>query len=97
MVRLNQGDKGNYRARKRLPNGVREESDRLYGPRTDVKFYAPASVAPLLARRLYSEWLAQTEGQIADIRDQRNGEGVSLTHREARALQATVARTPSIV
>jgi hypothetical protein len=31
MVKLSQDDKGNYIARKRLPDDVREEYQRLYG------------------------------------------------------------------
>src|SRR3974390_824019 len=46
MVTLRQDKRGNYTARKRLPNDVRDEYGRLYGPRIEAKFYAPASTKP---------------------------------------------------
>jgi hypothetical protein len=86
MATLTQDSKGNYRARKRLPGDVREEYGRLYGPRFEAKFFAPASTKPQEAKRLFAEWLAEVEGRITNIRAQRNGDGISLTPRQARAL-----------
>ena len=43
MATLTRDDKGNYKARKRLPDDVREEYGRLYGARYEAKFFTPAS------------------------------------------------------
>ena len=40
MARLAQNNNGNYGARKRLPNDVREEYGRLYGAYHEAKFTA---------------------------------------------------------
>lgn len=85
MVRLTLAPSGAYRARKRLPRDVGEEYARLYGPSHEAKFTVPASTKPHLAKQLFSEWLAEVEGRIAAIQAQRNGEGMSLTPRQARA------------
>ncbi len=39
MVKLRQDSKGNYSARKRLPDDVREEYGRRHGPRFEAKFF----------------------------------------------------------
>jgi integrase len=65
---------------------VREEYGRLYGPRFEAKFSAPASTKLHVAKQLFGEWLAEVEGRIAATRAQRKGEGRSLTPRQARAL-----------
>ena len=44
MVRLRQDSNGNFVARKRLPNDVREEYGRRYRARFEAKFSARASV-----------------------------------------------------
>jgi len=53
MASLAQDSKGNYRARKRLPDDVRDDYGRLYGPRFEAKFFAPASTKRLEAERLF--------------------------------------------
>ena len=63
MVSLTQDSKGNYRARKRLPDDVREEYGHLHGPRFEAKFFARASTKPHEAKRLFGEWLSDVEGQ----------------------------------
>lgn len=86
MVSLSQDSKGNYRARKRLPDDVRDEYGRLYGPRVEAKFSGPASTKPHVAKQLFGEFLAEVEGRIATMRAQHKGEGISLTLKQARAL-----------
>jgi hypothetical protein len=86
MVTLGQDNRGNYTARKRLPADVRDEYGRLYCARPEAKFHAPAGTKPHYARRLFGEWVAETEGRIANIRAQLKGEGVSLTAMQVRAL-----------
>jgi len=86
MVKLRQDSNGNYRARKRLPDDVREEYGRLYGARHEAKFFAPKSTKSHEAKRLFGEWLAEVEGRIAAICAVRDGSGQSLTKQQARAL-----------
>jgi integrase len=86
MVSLSQDSKGNYRARKRLPDDVRDDYGRLYGPRLEAKFFAPASTKRHEAERQFDEWKLETNGRIAAIRAQRNGDGTALTRQQARAL-----------
>jgi integrase len=86
MVTLATDARGNYKARKRLPDDVKDEYARLYGPRLEAKFFAPASTKANVAKQLFNEWLADTEARIDAIRAARKGEGRSLTHRQARAL-----------
>jgi hypothetical protein len=86
MVKLQQDSKGNYRARKRLPDDVREEYWRLYGARYEAKFSAPRTTKAHEAKRRFGEWLAEVEGRIAAIRAERDGTGRPLTRAEARKL-----------
>jgi integrase len=86
MVTLAQDHKGNYKARKRIPDDVREDYGRLYGLRAEVKFYKAASTKPDVARQLFNKWSAQVEGRITAIRAQHKGEGVSLTQEQTHAL-----------
>jgi hypothetical protein len=86
MAGLAQDSKGNYRVRKRLPDDVREEYGRLYGPRYEAKFFAPKTVTKQEAIRRFGEWLAEIEARIATIRAERDGSGRILTREEARRL-----------
>jgi integrase len=86
MVSLSQDSKGNYRARKRLPDDVRDDYGRLYGPSSEAKFSRKADTKPHVERREFNEWLSDVEARIANIRAQRNGEGQVLTRQQTRAL-----------
>jgi integrase len=86
MVQLVRDSNGAYKARKRLPEDVREKYGCLYGQSHEAKFSQPSNVTPQVAKQRFSEWLADVEGKIAAIRSERTGEGRSLSHREARAL-----------
>ncbi|MGB8305897.1 MAG: hypothetical protein WCE36_18790, partial [Pseudolabrys sp.] len=86
MVSLTQDSKGNYRARKRLPDDVRDDYGHLHGPRSEAKFFRKADTKPHVARREFNEWLSDVEVRIANIRAQRNGEGQLLTRQQMRAL-----------
>ncbi|MGH6770670.1 MAG: hypothetical protein ACRECO_16800 [Xanthobacteraceae bacterium] len=86
MVTLTRGENGGWYARKRIPNAVRDEYGRLYGQRYEVKFFADASTREQEARRAFNEWLAETEGRIAELIAIQKGEGISLTRKQARAL-----------
>jgi hypothetical protein len=86
MVTLCQDSRGNYSARKRLPDDVCEEYGRLYGARHEAKFSAPASVGLQEAQRMFREWEAKVAGNIETIRRTQRGEGIDLTHKDAHAL-----------
>jgi integrase len=86
MASLAQDSKGNYKARKRLPDDVRDEYGRLYGARYEAKFFAPKTSKAHEVKRLYGNWLAEVEGRIAAIRADRDGTGRTLTRVEARKL-----------
>jgi integrase len=100
MVGLKRNDNGSWSARKRIPDDVRDEYAALHGPRLEAKFFAPIGTTAPIAKQQFSEWLAETEGNIRAIRAKRNGEGVALTERQARALAGEwydwfVARHPT--
>lgn len=86
MVTLTRDDKGGWHARKRIPDAVREDYGRQHGQRHEVKFFAEAGTPAHEARQLFGEWQAETEGRIAAVIAAQKGEGISLTHRQARAL-----------
>jgi len=73
MVTLRQDKRGNYTARKRLPNDVRDEYGRLYGPRIEAKFYAPASTKPQEVKRGWGVIGVLPGGWYADIRELSGG------------------------
>lgn len=73
-------------ARKRIPADVKDEYARLYGKRAEERFTTAPGLSAKAARRLWLEWSAEIETRIENIRAQRNGQGVSLTKLQARAL-----------
>src|ERR1700722_16957006 len=74
MVTLRQDTRGNFSARKRLPDDVREEYGRRFGQRLEAKFFAPASVGAHAARQMFRDWETEVAGRIAAIRAERTGE-----------------------
>jgi hypothetical protein len=100
MVKLQQDRQGNYFARKRLPDDVRDEYGRRYGARYEAKFSARASVGANAAKQKFREWDAEVTARIDAIRAERKGEGITLTRQQARALagqwyQWFIARHPT--
>ena len=69
MVKLRRDSRGNYSSRRCIPDDVRAEYARLYGPRCEVKFSAPARVGSAEARRRFREWDAEIIGRFEAIRD----------------------------
>ncbi len=65
MVTLRQDSRGNYIARRRLPNDVRDEYGHRHGPRVEAKFFAPAGTGLPAAKQLFREWVTEVEGRIA--------------------------------
>jgi integrase len=86
MISLRQDTKGNFSARKRLPEDVRVEYGRRYGQRVEAKFFSPASKGVTHAKQMFRDWETEVAGRIAAIRAERTGEGVALTPQQARAL-----------
>jgi integrase len=86
MVRLLQDSRGNYSARKRLPDDVREEYGRLYGARFEAKFSAAANLGKQHAEQKFHAWKAEVAQRIDAIRKARRGEGVDLDREQAAAL-----------
>jgi hypothetical protein len=100
MVKLRQDNNGNYIARKRLPDDVRDEYGRLHKARFEAKFFARASVGANAAKQKFREWDAEVTARIDAIRAERKGEGITLTRQQARALarewyQWFIARHPT--
>ena len=86
MVKLRQNSNGKFVARKRLPDDVREEYGRLYGAHFEAKFTVPANFGAHVAKQKFREWDAEVTARIGAIRAVRNGEGMTLTRPQARAL-----------
>jgi hypothetical protein len=68
-----------------IPFDVRSEYAKLYGQRTEERLNTGLMNAQL-ARAKHREWASEIEARIANIRATRNGDGRSLTPKEARAL-----------
>src|SRR5262249_10268303 len=86
MVSLRQDSRGNYSARKRLPDDVREDYGHLYGARFEAKFSAPAHLGKQNALQRFRLWEAEVESRIEAIHKAQRGEGIDLDHKNAVAL-----------
>jgi integrase len=86
MAHLHQKPNASYSARKRLPVDVREEYGRLYGPRFEAKFFAPASIGRHAAGQRFRIWEAEVAQRIETIRRVQRGEGIDLDRKQAVAL-----------
>jgi len=77
--------KGGFIARKVIPLDVRKEYAKLYGQRSEERLNTgPMPVS--LARARHRDWSSEIEARITNIRAEREGEGRTLTPKEARAL-----------
>ena len=86
MVNLRQDNRGNYYARKRIPDKLREEYGKQYGKRLEEKFSAPASVGRLEAERRFNEWKAEITRRFENAHRTLRGEGIDLGYKQATAL-----------
>jgi hypothetical protein len=77
---------GCFVARKRIPEDVQSEYERLYGVKWEARFTAAPGTPLRLAQAQCREWLTQVEARIANIRADRSGQGQALTPKDARAL-----------
>jgi integrase len=86
VSRLGRSKSGAWKSRKRLPEDVRLEYQRLYGPGWEVKLTIPADTPPEKAKARHAAWLAEVEGRVATLRASKRGKGQDLSQREADAL-----------
>jgi hypothetical protein len=86
MVTPRNSNSGSITVRKGIPKDVRADYQRLYGAGWEAKFTVPAGTPKHEAKVRISEWTAEVETRIASLRTARNGEGQSLTKRNAHAL-----------
>jgi integrase len=78
--------RGGFVARKRIPADAQDEYARLYNVRWEARFNVPPGTQIIVARAKHREWLTEIESRIANIRAQLNGQGRSLSPKDARAL-----------
>ena len=86
MVTLRQDSRGNYSARKRLPDDVREEYGKLYRARFEAKFSARGSLGKEAAQQKFHQWATEVEQRIEAIRKAQRGEGIDLDREQTAAL-----------
>jgi integrase len=93
VARMARAKSGAFRARKVIPEDVRDDYAALYGRRREELFRAPPDCVPSRAKALHAAWLEDVESRIAALRAKKRGEGHDLTQREARALAGEWYRT----
>jgi integrase len=86
MVSLRKDSNGNFIARKRIPDTVREDYGRLYGARFEAKFFASARLGRHDAEQKFHQWKAEVESRIEAIGKAQRGEGIDLDRKNAAAL-----------
>jgi hypothetical protein len=67
---------GAFKARKALPEDIREAYAKLYGQRWEAIFWAPAGTHPDWAKFLHAEWLVAVERRVMALRFGERGEPV---------------------
>ncbi len=77
---------GGFTARKRIPADVQSDYQRLFSVRWEARLTIKDGTPILSARAQHREWLTEIESRIANIRAERDGDGRSLTSKDARAL-----------
>lgn len=85
LSKLKRMASGAWKGRKAIPQAVRAEYQRLYGPGREAIFWAPAGTAPGQAKARFAEWQALIECRISTLR-QAAGTGQDLTQRQVGAL-----------
>jgi integrase len=85
-TKLSPNKTGCFVARKRIPQDVQSDYERLYGVRWEARFTTSPGTPVRLAQAQLREWLTQIETRIANIRAEGTGEGQKLSPKDARAL-----------
>jgi integrase len=86
VTKLVPNKSGGFVARKRIPEDVQTEYERLYGVRWEARFTWPPGMPIRLVSAQHREWVTEIETRIANIRAERTGEGQKLSPKDARAL-----------
>jgi integrase len=76
---------GGFSARKRIPQDVQNEYEKVYRVRWEERFNS-GPVPLSLAREKLTDWFNDIEARIKNIRAEQKGEGRTLTPMQARAL-----------
>jgi hypothetical protein len=85
VARIARAKSGALKARKAIPEDVRNDYQALYGKRREELFRAPPACSPQGVNALHGAWLAEIESRIDATRIKQRGSGHNLTAREARA------------
>lgn len=86
MAALTRAKDGRWFARKVIPEDVRQEYAKLYGPRREAHFKISGDTPHGEAKAQKNEWEAEVDTRIATLRAKRKGEGQPLTRVNAIAL-----------
>jgi hypothetical protein len=79
---------GDWFSRKAIPKDIRDAYKLAYGISQEERFRRPGSLSAVRAKQEFREWDATISGRIAALRAAANGEGQSLSHRQAHELAA---------
>ena len=85
-TKLTTNQDGSFSARKRIPEDVQDAYAKMYDVRWEERFNSGPALTAVVARAKHREWLSKIEARIASIRAERNGEGRTLTPKQARGL-----------
>jgi hypothetical protein len=86
LSKLKRMPSGAWKGRKAIPQAVRGEYQRLYGPGVEAIFWSPAGTSLQQAKTSYAEWQAQIGRRITALQEAEVGRGQDLTQRQADAL-----------
>jgi hypothetical protein len=86
LSKLVRKESGAWKGRKAIPQTVRIEYQRLYGPGCEAIFWRPAGTTAQQAKAEFAEWLALIERRITVLQEGSCGRAIDLTQQEADAL-----------
>src|SRR5688572_19699678 len=86
MTTLRRAPKGDWLSRKAIPIDVREAYQAAHGLSREEPFRRDASLPVERAKQELREWEAMIAGHVNGLWAARDGEGQSLSQREAHAL-----------
>jgi integrase len=86
LSKLMRKESGAWRGRKAIPQTVRIDYQRLYGPGCEAIFWRPACTTAQQAKAEFAEWLALIERRITALQEASCGRAIDLTQQQADAL-----------
>jgi hypothetical protein len=87
MTTLRRARKGDWFARKRIPDDIRAVYLKAHGKGQEERFRLSAALSPGIATQEFRDWDAEVSSRIERLRAKERGEGEgSLTPRQAHAL-----------